>query len=120
MNILGRWLVLGLSALALSGSAARFVRSEDPQPKKQSQPTKAKPGPKVPDNVLYERDVQYGAAGERALQLDVIRPREESKEPRPALVWIHGGGWSGGNKSSGLGLLAPFAARGDYVGFSVG
>src|SRR5438067_1986041 len=106
-------------ALAVAIGAAGLP--QEPPPKKQSpSAAKAKPGPKVPDSVLYERDVQYGAAGERALKLDVIRPREESKEPRPALVWIHGGGWSGGDKSSGLGLLTPFVARGDYIGFSVG
>jgi acetyl esterase/lipase len=83
--------------------------------------TKAQPrAPKVPDNVVYERDVQYGAAGERPLKLDVLRPRAESKDACPVIVWIHGGGWSGGDKSSGLGLLLPFAQSGNYVCFSVG
>ncbi len=114
--------VLGLLTGSLVLAASAIAWSQEKQPKATQPPaTKAKPAaPKVPDRVIYETDVQYGAAGDRPLKLDVIRPREESKEPRPAVVWIHGGGWSGGDKSSGLGLLLSFAARGEYVCFSVG
>ena len=98
---------LGLLAAALVLATSAPAWSQEKQPKaKQPPATKAKPAaPKVPDSVVYERDVQYGAAGDRALKLDVVRPRAESKEPRPVVVWIHGGGWSGGDKSSGLNLL---------------
>src|SRR5262245_60251637 len=120
MNTLTRALVLALSTLALVVAIDRIARSENPPAKKEPSAAKTKPATKLPDNVRYERDVQYGAAGERALKLDVIRPREESKEPRPVIVWIHGGGWSRGDKSSGLGLLLRAAVPGDYVCFSVG
>ncbi len=107
------------AALVLATSATAW--SQEKQPKaKQPPTTKKAAAPKVPDSVVYERDVEYGAAGDRALKLDVVRPRAESKEPRPVVVWIHGGGWSGGDKSSGLNLLMSFALRGDYVCFSVG
>jgi acetyl esterase/lipase len=83
---------------------------------------KAKPGPKppvIPDTVAVERDVQYGKAGEVSLQLDIVRPKEPSEKLRPAVVFIHGGGWSGGNKSGGIGQVLPFAASGNYFCASV-
>lgn len=67
-----------------------------------------------------QTDVEYGKAGERSLKLDVIKPKEASETPRPCVVWIHGGGWQNGNKSSGVGRLAGLVATGDYVGVSVG
>jgi acetyl esterase/lipase len=65
------------------------------------------------------RDVEYGRAGERSLKLDIYQPTQRRADPLPALVWIHGGGWRGGDKSSG-GRLSGLVATGDYVGFSVG
>lgn len=76
--------------------------------------------PALREKLVVETDVEYGKAGERSLRLDVVRPKEDSEKPRPAVVWIHGGGWQGGNKSSGLGRLGGLAASGDFVGFSVG
>src|SRR5262245_44336884 len=94
---------LGLSAGARSWSQEKQPETKRPETKqpetKQPPATKAKAAaPKLPDNVVYEQDVQYGSAGDRALKLDVVRPRAESKAARPVVVWIHGGGWSGGDK----------------------
>lgn len=83
---------------------------------------KARPAPKppvIPANVVVERDVQYGKAGDRPLVLDIVRPKETSAKARPVIVFIHGGGWSGGNKSGGIGALVPFAASGNYFCVSV-
>lgn len=52
------------------------------------------------------------------LQLDVYRPTGDSATSRPLLVWIHGGGFSGGNR----GLMASEAiayARLGYVTASI-
>lgn len=76
--------------------------------------------PAVREKVVVETDVEYGKAGERSLKLDVLRPKADSEKPRPAVVWIHGGGWQGGNKASGLGRLGGLAASGDFVCFTVG
>jgi acetyl esterase/lipase len=70
--------------------------------------------------VAVTRDVEYGEGDGVKLKLDVVQPKADSDSPRPALVFIHGGGWKGGNKRGGIGRLTPFVARGDYVGFSVG
>ncbi|MBN1911675.1 MAG: alpha/beta hydrolase fold domain-containing protein [Pirellulales bacterium] len=74
----------------------------------------------VMGRVEVQRDVEYGRAGDRALKLDLVRPKKTSDKPRPAIVFIHGGGWQGGNKSGGVGRLTPLVAGGDYVGASVG
>ncbi len=63
-------------------------------------------------------NVEYGKVGDRALVLDIIRPKVLPKEPMPVVVWIHGGAWSGGSKSSGTSLLTPLAEKGYYC-FSV-
>ena len=76
--------------------------------------------PALADKIAVETDVEYGKAGERSLKLDVIRPKQESEGPRPCIVWIHGGGWQGGNKSSGTSRLAGLVSSGDFVGISVG
>jgi acetyl esterase/lipase len=64
------------------------------------------------DNVELLRDVEFGIGGGRPLKLHIIRPKAPPKEAMPVLVWIHGGGWESGDKDSGVGRLAPFAARG--------
>jgi acetyl esterase/lipase len=75
---------------------------------------------KLPDNVVAETDIEYAKAGDVSLKLDVFKPKQASNTPRACVVWIHGGGWQGGNKSSGAARLSSYAASGDYVGVSVG
>ena len=65
------------------------------------------------------RDVEYGRAGDRSLKLDIYQPKQRAADPLPVIVWIHGGGWRNGNKSSGSRLI-NFVATGNYVGVSVG
>jgi acetyl esterase/lipase len=76
--------------------------------------------PALADKIAVESDVEYGKAGERSLKLDVIRPKQENPEPRPCIVWIHGGGWQNGNKNSGTVRLGGLVSSGNYVGVSVG
>ena len=82
-----------------------------------------RPGQKAADlrdKINVETDIEYAKAGDISLQLDVLKPKVESDKPRPVIVWIHGGGWQNGDKSSGLGRLGSYVASGDYVGVSVG
>jgi len=37
-------------------------------------------------------------AGTVSLKLDVYQPKAPSSSPRPCIVWIHGGGWTGGSR----------------------
>ena len=74
---------------------------------------------KLQQKVKVTRDVEYGRAGDRSLKLDVYQPAKRAADQLPVIVWIHGGGWRNGNKSSGRRLI-PFVATGNYVGISVG
>jgi acetyl esterase/lipase len=69
---------------------------------------------KLPESVELLRDVEFGTGGGRPLKMHILRPRTLPREAMPVLVWIHGGGWQGGNKESGIPRLASFAERGYF------
>jgi acetyl esterase/lipase len=76
-------------------------------------------------NVTKTSDVPYGLAPNYlgqviALRLDVYRPTGDSVTNRPAIVWVHGGGFSGGTKGSGeiVDQAQTFARKG-YVSVSI-
>jgi acetyl esterase/lipase len=75
---------------------------------------KKPPEIKLPEGVELLRDVEYGKGGDRALKIHILRPKDTPREPMPVAVWVHGGGWHAGNKDSGIGLLATYAARGYF------
>jgi len=54
--------------------------------------------PKLPAGFVAEYDVKYVPDGDEAQVLDIYYPEKPAEKPLPLLVWIHGGGWSGGNK----------------------
>lgn len=51
-------------------------------------------------NVISEMGVEYGRGGGRALYLDILRPAEQAIALRPAVVYVHGGGWLSGERAS--------------------
>jgi acetyl esterase/lipase len=67
-----------------------------------------------PGNVEIQRDLVYSSVGSRELHLDLFLPKEGAG-PFPAVVYIHGGGWSGGNKNAFQRQAAYMATKG-YVG----
>jgi len=71
----------------------------------------------VPDSVIEIKDIEYGRVGDRPLQLDLYVPKE-IKKPVPALIFIHGGGWSSGHRTDYKYYTVRFAARG-YVAATV-
>lgn len=46
----------------------------------------------------YTPDVVYKHAGDQALQMDILTPKELKAPAAPVLVYIHGGGWGGGDR----------------------
>lgn len=66
-------------------------------------------GPVIRDLVYRE----LPGVDPKLLSLDVYRTRRRS--PAPVMIWVHGGGWTGGDKASANGLAhkpAYFTARG--------
>jgi acetyl esterase/lipase len=120
------FLSLILTALALSSTLAQqptekarpndSAKAKDGAPKEKARPAAAR----LAAMIDVESDVEYAKAGDISLKLDVLRPKAATDKPRPCVVWIHGGGWQNGDKSSGRGRLSRYVASGDYVGVSVG
>jgi acetyl esterase/lipase len=69
------------------------------------------------DDVVVEENITYGKGGDVDLKLDLARPKEGSG-PFPAIVFIHGGGWSGGNRQGYRGMIETAAKKG-YVAVTV-
>jgi dienelactone hydrolase len=74
-------------------------------------------------SVTTETDITYGRApdanGELVdLKLDLYQPAGDRAAKRPALVWVHGGGFTTGDKASGR-ARATFFARLGYVAVSI-
>jgi acetyl esterase/lipase len=72
-------------------------------------------------NLDVTRDVKYGPDAKNAM--DIYRPAQASGGPRPAVVFIHGGGLTGGDKVNPLSDLmnanvATYFARHDMVGIN--
>jgi len=64
-------------------------------------------------------DIQYGAAPDEngvteRLLLDLYQPAGDQQARRPAIVWVHGGGFRSGSKANMAADAASFARRG-YV-----
>jgi acetyl esterase/lipase len=49
--------------------------------------------PKAPEDLIWERDIAYNDDDPRQV-LNLIAQKKPSSRPRPAVVLIHGGGWS--------------------------
>jgi len=73
---------------------------------------------RVPDNVELHQDLPYADTDNPRQKLDLLIPRKAGG-PLPLVVFVHGGAWRGGNKSSGVDRLAKFVAGGDYAGASI-
>jgi acetyl esterase/lipase len=73
-------------------------------------PTPVGPAPlRYRDNVFTAftktADVTYGTATNQlnqlvTLKVDIYRPQGDTETSRPLAIWVHGGGFSGGNKTS--------------------
>ena len=70
--------------------------------------------PVAPEEVLFERDIRYRDGHGRWI-LNVIRPRETASQPRPAIVLVHGGGWTGGDHYRFSRMGFTFAQKGYVV-----
>jgi para-nitrobenzyl esterase len=74
-------------------------------------------------NVTVTGNLTYGSAtgidgNPETLKLDLYQPTGDTVAKRPAMIWIHGGGFTKGDKSSGAGKATLFAKLG-YVAVSI-
>jgi acetyl esterase/lipase len=76
-------------------------------------------------NVSVSKDLQYGTAPDSqgtpvALRLDLYQPTGDTQLKRPALVWVHGGSFSGGDKTNVVPVdVAQTFAKQGYVVVSI-
>lgn len=82
-----------IGCLALA-TACEFAAAQAPEARK----AKTKQAAVLPAGVRVERDLEYARRGEQRMLLDLYLPEKPSKNPLPVVVWVHGGGWSGGSK----------------------
>ncbi|QEF97723.1 Carboxylesterase NlhH [Stieleria maiorica] len=64
----------------------------------------------APDGVEVLSDIQYATTPHGPLLLDLYRP-EQIDRNLPVIVFVHGGGWKGGDKRSGLKIAAWLAGE---------
>jgi acetyl esterase/lipase len=113
-----RLLTLAVAALAVATAGCiTIARPEGPAPLRYRD--------EVFTNVAKTADVTYGSAPDaqgtqQSLELDVYRPQGDTVTSRPAIVWVHGGGFSGGDKTSPeiVDEATTFAKKG-YVTVSI-
>jgi acetyl esterase/lipase len=65
----------------------------------------------IANHYLVYPDQQYGFAGNIALKLDVWQ-NQDSSEPLPTVMYIHGGGWLFGDRTGALPQLLPYLDKG--------
>src|SRR4029078_6254370 len=99
-GMLGR--TLGLVVLAVCVVTSATVRAAEP-----------------PKDVQFTRDVVYGKGGGEDLKLNIARPKNADSKKLPCIVFIHGGGWTGGDRKDVDGATWEAARRG-YVAATVG
>jgi acetyl esterase/lipase len=73
-------------------------------------------GLNVPEDVQFERGVEYANPDNQHLQLNIARPKT-ADAALPCILCIHGGGFRAGNREGYNPLLIKFAERG-YVAAS--
>jgi acetyl esterase/lipase len=85
---------LRLVGIILALGTSSLVQAAD-QPKAKPQQPAVKPV--LPPGTQTHSDLEYVAGGHARNKLDLYLPAKVDS-PLPVIVWIHGGGWSGGSK----------------------
>jgi pectinesterase len=104
---------VGLPALPLPPDTSFTVHSALAKVRKQY-PGSTLARPAVPAGVRQHFDQPYCTRGAHTLRADVCRPAKKRHGGYPVVVFVHGGGWSSGNRRQHLPMAQQLAARG-YV-----
>ncbi|MBI3831283.1 MAG: alpha/beta hydrolase [Planctomycetes bacterium] len=73
----------------------------------------------LPEGVTFQEDVVYGHGPGTELKLDLFDRKARGSGPRPAIVFIHGGGWSAGDKTQFHVQCAYLAAQHGMLAVSI-
>lgn len=76
------------------------------------------PLPKVPDDLAVTYDVVFGQAGSKVLTAEILRPKDPQKAPTRAVIYVHGGGWAGGDEKHEVARVF-FLAQAGYLIVSI-
>ncbi len=72
----------------------------------------------LPPSVKEIKNISYVRYGNRVLQLDLYLPANKRDQSRPALIFVHGGGWGGGYRTNFTPFAIAMAERG-YVAATI-
>lgn len=107
----------GAASKAESQAKPKWDVSKADQAERESKRTEIWPRNFAPPaGVTRIKDVVYGSSGGRKLDLDIVLRKDPPEKPRPAIVFIHGGSWKGGDKNQFLRQAARLADRYDVFG----
>lgn len=71
-----------------------------------------------PHSVQEIKNITYVRYGKRALQLDIYLPKDKQQKNRPAIMFVHGGGWRSGYRINFTPFAIAMAQRG-YVAATI-
>ena len=88
------------------------------EPAAQPPPPRQPPRFQKPPGVQIIPEVEIGRGGDRVLHVEIARPQVPPPTPMPAVLWVHGGGWSRGsykgNQAMALAAKGYFTATIEY------
>src|SRR5689334_20083297 len=95
-RVVGAGFVLFVAAIA-AGCTPQYVRPAGPSPLRYRD--------QLFSSFTKTSDITYGSADDAegntvTLKLDTYIPNDDSVDRRPAIVWVHGGSFSSGDKTS--------------------
>jgi acetyl esterase/lipase len=109
-----RALIVTAVALSIAAVVGAQTFPEKPREMSAQMPTNSPPNPLG----SVQQDVPYSTIDGHPLMLDIYQPTEQSSALRPAVVLIHGGGWTSFDKST-MHTMGMFLARCGFVAFAV-
>jgi acetyl esterase/lipase len=110
--------VLTAALLLASAIGISAQDTQHPSPPSPPAPGAAELNPETATKVSVQQDVEYGVQGHEKLLLDIYQPAETGTKPRPAVVLIHGGGWTNFDKST-MRAMGNLLGRWGFVAVSV-
>jgi acetyl esterase/lipase len=118
--ILVPMIFLAVSSVALAADNKEgTVPPGMPQPAQPGQPIQMAPSGQqpleAPQNIQLDRDIVFATINGHELKLDIAYPKDNNGK-LPAIVYIHGGGFSGGEKPTNQ---TVFFAKNGFAGIAI-